>query len=110
MLKNLRKRAAHPGAFLRIDFLPAAKLTQAELARQLGVSRRTIVDLLHERRRVSAQMAERLARVFGTTPEFWRHLQRKHDALMAQGQRVSDAVQQTVRGLNGQDTKDAEVG
>jgi addiction module HigA family antidote len=98
MLKSIARRAAHPGAFLRIDFLPAAKLTQAELARQLGVSRRTIVELIHERRRVSAQMAERLARVFGTTPEFWRHLQRKHDALMRQGQRVNDAVQRAVNG------------
>ena len=98
MLKSIAKRAAHPGAFLRIDFLPAAKLTQAELARQLGVSRRTIVELLHERRRVSAQMAERLAQAFGTTPEFWRHLQRKHDAFMRQGQRVGDAVQRAVNG------------
>ena len=88
MLKKLVKRAAHhPGAFLRDDFLPAAKMTQAELARLLGVSRRTVVDLLHERRRVSVAMASRLARLFGTTPEFWRKLQEKHDA-MERGERL----------------------
>ena len=79
MLKKLAEKATHPGAFLREDFLPAAKMTQAEFARQLGVSRRTIVDLIHERRRVSAAMAARLASLFGTTPEFWRRLQQKHD-------------------------------
>jgi addiction module HigA family antidote len=83
MLKKLAEKACHPGAFLRDDFLPAAKMTQEELARLLGVSVRTVVDLLNERRRVSEAMAARLAKLFGTTPDFWRHFQEKHDALMA---------------------------
>ena len=98
MLNDLTRRALHPGAFLRIDFLPAAKMTQAELARHLGVSRRTVVDLIHERRRVSAQMAERLAKAFGTSPDFWNHLQRKHDQFVRQGRRVSDAIERAVTG------------
>ena len=97
MLKKLVRRATHhPGAFLREDFLPAAKMTQDELARLLGVSRRTIADVLNERRRISGRMAARLAELFGTTPEFWRRLQEKHDALMdriqEQGSRIQDAT------------------
>lgn len=98
ILDDLTRRAPHPGAFLRIDFLPAAKMTQAELARLLGVSRRTIVDLIHERRRVSARMAERLANAFGTTPDFWTHLQRKHDLFMDEGRRVTSAIGRAVSG------------
>jgi addiction module HigA family antidote len=91
--KKLAEKAAHPGAFLREDFLPAAKITQAELARLLGVSRKTVADLINERRRVSAEMAARLANIFGTTPDFWRHFQEKHDELMArqEGQQTRKA-------------------
>jgi addiction module HigA family antidote len=102
MLKYLSKRATHPGAFLRMDLLPAARMSQAELARQLGVSRRTIVEIIHERRRVTAHMAARLAQVFGTTPEFWEHLQRKHDVLIARGKAVTSAVERAINGHAGE--------
>jgi addiction module HigA family antidote len=60
---------------LREETLPAAGLTQSELANRLGVSRRAVSDLIHERRPVNPDLAHRLARVFGTTPEFWLRLQ-----------------------------------
>ena len=65
----------HPGELLRESILPAAGLTQEALAARIGVSRRTINEILREKRSVSADMAHRLARFFNTTPELWLGLQ-----------------------------------
>jgi addiction module HigA family antidote len=64
---------------LREDVLPGAGLTQDKLARLLGVSRRTISEILNERRPVTTDMAHRLARAFGTSPEMWLGLQQDVD-------------------------------
>jgi len=48
-LNNRKRRPTHPGEILREDVLPGARLTQDKLARILGVSRRTISEILHER-------------------------------------------------------------
>jgi addiction module HigA family antidote len=69
----------HPGELLREEIMPAARLTQEELARRLGVSRRTINEIVGEKRSVSADMAHRLARFFDTTPELWLGLQQDVD-------------------------------
>ncbi len=64
-------RPTHPGEMLREDFLPEYGLSVAELAEAIGVSRQTVNELLRERRGVSPEMALRLSRLFGNTPEFW---------------------------------------
>ena len=64
-------RPTHPGEMLGQDFLPEYGLSVADLARAVGVTRQTINELLRERRKVSPQMALRLSRLFGNTPEFW---------------------------------------
>jgi len=69
----------HPGELLREEIMPAARLTQEELARRLGVSRRTNTEIVGEKRSVSADMAHRLARFFDTTPELWLGLQQDVD-------------------------------
>jgi len=74
-LNQRTRRPTHPGAILREDILPSAGITQAQLAERLGGSRRTVGEILHEYRPVTADMAHRLARVFGTTPAFWLRLQ-----------------------------------
>ncbi|HXK61931.1 MAG TPA: HigA family addiction module antitoxin [Acidobacteriota bacterium] len=74
----------HPGQLLREEILPATNLTQGALAKQLGVSRRTINEIVREKRSVSADMAHRLARLFDTTPEFWLGLQQDVDLWAAQ--------------------------
>lgn len=73
------RRPTHPGALLREDILPAAGLTQTALATCLGVSRRTVSQLIHELRPVSTDIAHRLAKVFGTTPESWLRMQEAVD-------------------------------
>ena len=81
-IPNTRQRTirpTHPGEMLREDFLPDYGLTVSGLARALGVSRQTINEVLRERRAVSPEMALRLSRLFGNTPEFWLNAQRAVD-------------------------------
>ena len=72
-------RPTHPGEMLREDFLPDYGLTASGLAEALGVSRQTINELLRRRRAISPEMALRLSRLFGNTPEFWLNAQRAVD-------------------------------
>lgn len=72
-------RPTHPGEMLREDFLPDYALTVSSLAEAIGVSRQTVNELLRERRALSPEMALRLARLFGNTPEFWLNAQRAVD-------------------------------
>ena len=78
--KRARKiRPTHPGEMLREDFLPDYGLTVSSFAKALGVSRQTVNELLRERRAVSPDMALRLSRLFGNSPEFWLNAQRSVD-------------------------------
>ena len=72
---GIKRRPTHPGEMLREDFLPDYDLTATSLAEAIGVSRQSINELLRERRRVSPEMALRLARLFGNSPEFWLNAQ-----------------------------------
>ncbi len=72
-------RPTHPGEMIREDFLPEYDLTVSRLAVAVGVSRQTINELIRGRRAVSPEMALRLARLFGNTPEFWLNAQRTVD-------------------------------
>ena len=64
---------------LREDFLPEYGLNVAGLADAVGVSRQSINELLRGRRAASPEMALRLARLFGNSPEFWLNAQRAVD-------------------------------
>ena len=81
-IPNKRERKVHPthpGEMLREDFLPDYGLTVSSCAKALGVSRQSVNELLRERRAVSPEMALRLSRLFGNTPEFWLNAQRAVD-------------------------------
>jgi len=64
---------------LREDFLPEYGLSVTALAEAAGVSRQSINELLRERRAVTPEMALRLGKLFGNSPEFWLNLQRNVD-------------------------------
>lgn len=76
---GMKRRPTHPGEILREDFLPDYGLTVSGLAEAVGVSRQSINELLREHRNVSPEMALRLARLFGNSPEFWLNAQRAVD-------------------------------
>lgn len=77
--RAMQRRPVHPGELLREDFMPDYGLTVAGLAEAAGVSRQSVNELLRERRAVSPEMALRLARLFGNSPEFWLNAQRSVD-------------------------------
>lgn len=76
---GMQRKPTHPGEMLREDFLPDYCLTVKGLAESLGVSRQSVNELLRERHAVSPEMALRLARLFGNSPEFWLNAQRSVD-------------------------------
>ena len=76
---GMKRRPTHPGEMLREDFLPDYELTVTRLAEALCVSRQSVNELLRERRAVSPEMAIRLGRLFGNSPEFWLNAQRAVD-------------------------------
>ena len=77
--RPLERRPIHPGEILREEFLPEYDLSVSALADAAGVSRQSMNELLRERRAVSPEMALRLGRLFGTSPEYWLNLQRNVD-------------------------------
>jgi len=76
---GMKRRPTHPGEILREDFLPDYGLSVSALAEAIGVSRQSVNEILRERRSLSPEMALRLARLFGNTPEFWLNAQRALD-------------------------------
>lgn len=75
----ISREPIHPGEFLREDYMPELGLSVANLAKRLGVTRQTINDIVREKRGLSPDMCWRLARLFGTTPQYWLNMQEKVD-------------------------------
>ena len=69
----------HPGEVLLADFLEPLGVTQHRLAVSIGVPPRRINEIVHGKRRISADTALRLARYFGTSERFWINLQARYD-------------------------------
>ena len=80
-LKALKmKNPPHHGFSVRVDCLEPHGLTVAEGAKVLGVSRSALSHLVNEGADLSWDMAIRLAKAFGSTPEGWMRLQFQYDA------------------------------
>ncbi len=69
----------HPGEILLEEFMQPLGVSQNRLARDLNVPVNRINDLVHGRRGITADTALRLAKFFGTTPDFWLGLQMEYD-------------------------------
>ena len=69
----------HPGEVLLEEFLKPMELSQNRLALDIRVPARRINEIVHGKRRVTADTALRLSRYFGTSPEFWLGLQMDYD-------------------------------
>jgi addiction module HigA family antidote len=73
----------HPGEFLHEDFLLPLGLSANALALALRVPVTRISEIVRERRGITADTALRLARYFGTTPDFWMKMQMSYDLALA---------------------------
>lgn len=69
----------HPGEILNKEFLKPLEITQYRLAKDIGVPPRRINEIVLGIRAISIDSALRLARYFGTAPQFWLHLQNHYD-------------------------------
>jgi addiction module HigA family antidote len=74
-----KRRPATVGEILTEEFLHPLELTQGALAAAMGVPRKHVNELCRGRRAVTADTALMLARVFGTSAEFWLNIQRRND-------------------------------
>ena len=77
-------RPVHPGEVLREEFLIPLGLSQHQLALALHVPTRRINEIVHGKRRITADTALRLARYFRMSPHFWLGLQLDYDLDMAE--------------------------
>ncbi len=77
--RAMKRRPTHPGEMLLEDFMADYGLTVAGLAQAAGVSRQSVNELLRGRRAVTPEMALRLSRLFGNSPDFWLNAQRAVD-------------------------------
>ena len=78
MLPNQRI-ATHPGQILLQDFLEPLSLSQAELARALGIPLNRVNELVRGKRGVTPRTAILLSNYFKNSAEFWMNLQTAHD-------------------------------
>jgi antitoxin HigA-1 len=69
----------HPGEVLMEDFIDGFGITQHKLAVAIGVPPRRINEIVHGKRRITADTALRLGRYFGTSDQFWLNLQTRYD-------------------------------
>ncbi len=85
MMDNRRTRPpSHPGELLREVVLPAMRVSVAQAASEMGVSRQQLYKILAEDRSITAEMATRLGKYCGNGPELWLNMQSAHDLWRAQ--------------------------
>ena len=85
------KNPPHPGKVVRVSCLKPLGLNITEGAKVLGVSRQALSRLVNGHARMSAEMAVRLAKAFGSTTETWIRLQASYD--VAQARACEDGIE-----------------
>src|SRR5579871_6570483 len=91
--KTNRIAFPHPGETLREDFLKPLGMSVNKLALELRVPATRLSEIVHGRRRITADTALRLSRYFNTSPKFWLNLQAAYDLAIAaevKGQEIRD--------------------
>ena len=93
---NEKLNPVHPGEVLLEEFLKPMGLCQNRLSLEIGVHPRRINEIVLGKRRITADTALRLARYFGTSPQFWMGLQNDYDLDVA-GDTLGDRLDVEVR-------------
>ena len=73
------RNPVHPGRIVREDCLGELGLSVTEAAKRLGVGRAALSALVNERASISIEMAYRLSKAFGSTPDHWMRMQLAYD-------------------------------
>jgi addiction module HigA family antidote len=85
----------HPGEILLEEFLIPMDLSQNRLALDIRVPARRINEIVHGKRRITADTALRLARYFGVSAQFWLGLQMDYDLDVAEDE-LADRLEKEV--------------
>ena len=99
MMKKNRIPPVHPGEILLEEFLEPMGISQNRLALDMRVPPRRINEIVHGRRRITADTALRLGRYFGMSAQFWLGLQMDYDLDTEEdklGERLAEEVRQHV--------------
>lgn len=80
----------HPGEILLEEFMEPLRLSEKNLSEDLGVDVERINRIVTGRSKITADIALRLARYFGTTPQLWMNLQSKYDLEVAQDKKAKE--------------------
>ncbi len=94
-MKTKKLPPIHPGEILNEEFLEPMGISQYRLAKSLSVPARRINEIVHGKRAITADTAIRLARYFGTSPQFWMNLQGRYDLDVAED-RNADRIRKEV--------------
>lgn len=81
MAQNL---TLHPGVLLKEDILEFNNLSVTEAAKLLGITRINLSNIINEKTSISPNMAIRISKVFGGSPDFWLKLQMRYDLINAE--------------------------
>ncbi len=87
------EKPVHPGEVLKELYLEPLQLTLALAAKGLGISRKALSELVNGNVGISTQMALRLGKAFGTTPELWLNMQQNYDLRLARDKTSLSKVQ-----------------
>ena len=82
------KNPPHPGGLVRDMCLEPLKLSVTAAAEALGVTRQALNNLVNGKAGISPEMAIRLSKAFGSTPEFWLRLQAAYDLAHIEQQKI----------------------
>lgn len=81
--RDPKRPPMHPGKLLREEVLPALGCPKTKIARLLGISRKTLYDILDEKQPVTPAMALRIGKLCGNGPMLWLNLQLRYDLWQA---------------------------
>lgn len=87
----MMKNPPHPGGIVRRQCLEPLGISVTEAAEALGVARETLSDLVNEHSSISTEMAIRLSKAFGSSPEVWAGMQFDYD--MAHALEKADRIE-----------------
>lgn len=95
---NVQGMATHPGEVLEEEFLKPMGISRHKLAMDTHMPATRVGEIVRGRRAVSPDTALRLARYFGTSPEFWLNLQQQYDLSVVRAERKGQ-IEREVRAL-----------
>ncbi|MDE2051403.1 MAG: HigA family addiction module antidote protein [Gammaproteobacteria bacterium] len=98
-------RPVHPGDILLHDFMQPLELSSYRLAKELGVTAPSINEIVRRRRAVTAEMALRFSRYFGTSAQLWLNLQSQYDLEIA-ARKIGKTLERIIRPIARPDLSD----